>query len=475
MPLSDTKVYNVLKKFDKYEQNRCQKYIYSPYFNANVQSKQLFDLIVKDIWKSNRKGLSKKDTWKKLYPNKDYDDVRMRKHISDLLKLVEGYLAQQSYEKEPIAAVVNLLKSVDQRDLLDIYNSSIKSATYHSDKYSSLTASYFLHQYQIEDYSLNIINKQLDIDRKPENYIRAMKYLDQFFLAEKLRIYIGVLSRQLATVHSYQVDFIEEVIKYVESNLDDVSPNVEIYYRLYLIYISPENINNYLFLKELIEKHSNEFPKRENYNMYISLVNYCVQQIGSGNKEFYQSLFEIYKEMTANEVIVNNGLIDPITFKNIVVTSLNLEEHEWVENFIESNKKRIPEDQRENLVTFNLARLYFTQKKHEKVIDLLREVEYSDVSLALQAKSFLLMTYYDIEEHEPLESMLESFRVYLNRHKEIPQNRKMYFKNLIKFTKKLTRIIPGDKEEVAKIKKEIEETENFRVRWLEEKIAELEA
>jgi hypothetical protein len=178
--------------------------------------------------------------------------------------------------------------------------------------------------------------------------------------------------------------------------------------------------------------------------------------------------------MLNNEILFNNGKIDPLIFKTIIAVAANLREFEWAEKFIKTNKDKIPEDQRENLVTFNLARLYFTQKKYDKVTDLLREIEYSDISLALQAKTMLLMTYYDTDEFDPLESFLESFRVYLNRHKEIPQHRIDYHKNLIKFTKKLTRIIPGDKEAVAKIKKEIEEKENFRVRWLEEKIAELE-
>ncbi|MEM8527973.1 MAG: hypothetical protein AAGG68_25250, partial [Bacteroidota bacterium] len=150
------------------------------------------------------------------------------------------------------------------------------------------------------------------------------------------------------------------------------------------------------------------------------------------------------------------------------------EKFKWAENFIRDNKEKLPKEHRENMVSFNLARLHFMQKNYNKVIELLREVEYSDISLSLQSKSFLLMTYYDIEEIEPLDSLLESFRVYLNRHKEIPQPRRVYHKNLIKFTKKLTKVIPGDKAAVAKIKQEIEDTEGFRVKWLEEKIAELE-
>lgn len=63
----------------------------------------------------------------------------------------------------------------------------------------------------------------------------------------------------------------------------------------------------------------------------------------------------------------------------------------------------------------------------------------------------------------------------LNRHKEIPKQRQAYFKNLIKFTKKLTKIIPSDEKAIQKIKQEIEGIPSFKVRWLDEKIKELES
>ncbi|MEM9886952.1 MAG: hypothetical protein AAF849_13750 [Bacteroidota bacterium] len=433
----------------------------------------LYDVIIKDVNKKSIKELSKLAVWKKIFSNKTYDDARFRKYFSDLLKLITGYLTQQSYEADQLYSASHLIKAAEKKGIDTLYQSSIRNARNLSNKVQSLSAHYFFHQYKIEDFIFEVSDYESNRDVKP-NYEQIMVNLDYFFLAEKLRLYAGMLSRQRMSAYKYDVYFIDEVMDYVSKNLKTVTSNVEIWYRICLTYIEVENTENYNSLKTLLEAHAEEFTKEESYHKHMELINYCIKRVRLGNDSFVLEMFDLYKMMISNKVIYIDDLLSAALFKNIISVSTRLKEFKWAENFIEANKQYLPEDQKENMVTFNLAMLAYQQKKHSKVIELLREVEYSDISLSLQSKTILLMTYYDTDEYDPLEFLLESFRVYLNRHKEIPQHRKDYFKNLIKFTKKLTKIIPGDKTAVAKIKQEIEATEGFRVKWLEEKIAELE-
>ena len=87
------KLYSILESFDKYEQNRCRKYIESPYFNRSEQLVVLFDLLIKHTNKKTNSLLDKAVLWKKIHPKRSYDDVRFRKYASDLLKLVEGFIS----------------------------------------------------------------------------------------------------------------------------------------------------------------------------------------------------------------------------------------------------------------------------------------------------------------------------------------------------------------------------------------------
>ena len=188
-----------------------------------------------------------------------------------------------------------------------------------------------------------------------------------------------------------------------------------------------------------------------------------------------QEYLELCKDLLVNGLMFSDEGLSPWQFKNIIVVALRLGEFEWTENFIHKYNERLPEQYRDNSVTFNLARLNWYQKKYDKVVELLREVEYEDFAYNLGAKSMLLTTYYETDEIEPLYSLLESFRVYLNRDKKMPEQQKTYYRNLIKLTKKLTKIMPGDKKAIEKFKTEINETKGIAdLRWLKEKIAELE-
>ena len=101
-------------------------------------------------------------------------------------------------------------------------------------------------------------------------------------------------------------------------------------------------------------------------------------------------------------------------------------------------------------------------------------MEYDDITYNLNSKDMLLRVYYDTDEWDPLYSLFDSFRTYLNRNKEIPDRKKEAYKNLIRFTKKLTRVHRGDLEAITRLRQEIGATSNLaNQKWLLEKVEEL--
>ncbi|MDV7395044.1 hypothetical protein RZS08_26905, partial [Arthrospira platensis SPKY1] len=84
--MQNLKLVSVLEQFSKVEQNRFRKYLCSPYFNANQDLIDLFDLIAGRA--SGNGEWTREELWARLNPDKPYDDVRMRKYFSDLLKLL---------------------------------------------------------------------------------------------------------------------------------------------------------------------------------------------------------------------------------------------------------------------------------------------------------------------------------------------------------------------------------------------------
>ena len=468
----NNKLYTILRTFDKIEMNRLEKYILSPYFNKNQYTTQLFGLLMKNVESKNAKELVKEDVWKILFEKEKYDDVRFRKINSDLLKLVEGYLAQQLYDENPLHQAIYLMEAVTRKKLDKLHNSTVKSAQELSKKQQYRPASYYFYQFQIEKNYYKIMDFQRDDKSNIEEIINN---LDQFYLAEKLKYYLDILARQKVISHEYNLLFIEEIKAHLEKVDYEAIPPVSIYYHIYLTYIYPENDEYYYKLRGLVQKNINTFPPDEAYSIYLTMLNYCIAKINKNSIPFLEEYVNMFDELLKNEIIIDQIEISPYNFRNAIVAANRLKKYEWAENLIVNYQHKLPEDIRENTVKTNLASVYFYQKKYDKVIDLLRAVEFPDVLANLNAKSLLLLSYYDMEEINLLDSFIESFKVYINRHKNIAQERKELYLNQIKFVKKLSELPPRDRKALQKLKEELEATKNVAsLNWLKEKVAELE-
>ena len=126
--MKGSKLYSILEEFDKYEQNKCRKYVASPYFNKSEVLLNLYDLLVKQINKPPKREVTKMAMWRKLHSNKMFDDIRYRKYMSDLLKLVEGYITNEVLDKDEMTKSHLVLKAMGERKLKKLYNSGLKNA-----------------------------------------------------------------------------------------------------------------------------------------------------------------------------------------------------------------------------------------------------------------------------------------------------------------------------------------------------------
>ncbi len=474
-----SKLYSILETFNKYEQNRLRKFLTSPYFNRNERIVTLFEMLVADVNRAAEKrkpDLTKEELWAGLHPDKEYDDVRFRKYCSDLLKLVESYLAQEEFGRNPLLKATLLIEAVGNRKIEKLYRTVMRTANRYAENYPYRSALYYYYQYQKEKNFYDLNEAELKRAEK-SNMEEIANNLDRFFLAEKLRIYCAVLNQQKLVSVEYDLLFIDEIIRHLEQHLEgkyaDVPP-VALYYQIYLATRFPDEVAHYHKLKELLDAHIDAFPKKEALTIYYSAVNYCIQKVIHGKAEFQRELFELYRTMLHKEILLANGELSPWDFKNIVLVGLRMQEYDWTERFIMQYQHYLPEQFRRNAVTYNLATLYFRKKEYEKVVELLREVEYEEFSYNLNSKVLLMATYYEIDEFDPLHFLMESFRTYLTRHKEIPADRRRIFHNFIRYTRKLTRIIPGDQKAIERVRKELEaDSEVVNKDWLLEKLEEL--
>jgi hypothetical protein len=476
--MTDSKLYSVLTHFDKIEQNRLRKYVRSPYFNVNELLMSFLDVLFAHINANGKAGdLTKELIWAGLYQKEPYNDVRFRKLTSDLLKLIEDFLAQEQYEKDNLQKTNYLLNSIREKKMERLHKSSIKSARELLKQQNQKSSTFYYNQYLIEKNYYELSEGELKRSEK-SNMEDIINNLDYFYLAEKLRLYNSILSRKSMISHEYQLLFIDEIIEHIGKYQYNDIPPVSIYYRqcLTLMQNQEEKDEHYFELKKLVKDYWRMFPLIEASEMYVGLLNYCSRKVNQGNQKFLHEFLEVYKEILSKNILPNNEL-NPWSFKNAVQIALRLGEYEWTEKLIKDYSPKLPDEFRDNAVSYNLALVYFYQKKYRDVIQQLQSVEYEDIGYNLNAKSMLVAIYYELDEDDALISQMDSFKTYLHRHKDIADNKKMHYTNLMKYVRKLLKLNKGSKTEIENIKKEMEEDRKIGIaseKWILEKLAELE-
>ena len=170
--------------------------------------------------------------------------------------------------------------------------------------------------------------------------------------------------------------------------------------------------------------------------------------------------------------MAENGWLSGFTYKNIIRIGTALGEHEWVRGFFEQHKMALHPREREALYRYNLAFFYFQNQDFANAMPLLQQLELEDRLNLLDARRMLLRSYYELGEYKALDSLLTSFAAYLRRQKDLGYHQDLNL-NLVRFTKRLLEIRPGDKKNFEKLREEILRTEQIAEKaWLLEKIGE---
>lgn len=469
------KLTSLLDSLDVYEINHCRKFLLSPFFNEDERMVVLFDVLTDAQRQVNHIPYTKEEVWKKLKEKTPYKDSKFRRWCSDLTRLVLQFLAQKTYQNTAINEQQFIIEVVQSRELEKFYYSSFRNAENTLKKQRERNSLFYYHQFKLNEAQ----QKQEFVTEghsEQASFDVLMKHLDAFYLSQKLRYCCHWLNyrKVLRLEGEMKVPLMEELLQYIEVNKGEQVPVVAIYHQIALTLLEDAEEAHYQSLKSLLEKYSHLFSAQEAWEMYGYALNYCIRKINSG-AEYLAELFGLYRVTLEKAVILNDGELNHQHFKNIIAIALRLKQFDWVMNFIEEYQNKLPEKVRENAYTYNMARVYFSKKEWDKVIELLQQVEYDEVFYKLDSKALLLKTYYESGEWLVLESLIDSFQILLRRNKEVSKQHRSNYLNLVKFVKKISRLMPDDEEKIKALKEKIEATSQVADRgWLLEKLAEMD-
>jgi hypothetical protein len=471
--MQNSKLTALLKSLSKIEMNQLNDFINSPFHNKNKQVNQLFQLLFKAYPGFKDKDIDKRNLIGSIFNNPDIKEQKLRYLMSDLTKLVESFLVVKVLETKPVLQNHFLLTALQAKHLSILSPAVLDQSRRNQEKYPFLDQLFYYNQFMIESDHYEYIATKRNLAVK-ENLTNILENLDHYFLINKLKFSAELINHSNVYAGEINPLLLDEILNYIAQNTENQVIGVQIYFTIIQTLNDPDNSAQYYKLKELLENNIESFPIHELNDMFIFARNYCAKQINSGKSEFLNEIFDLYKTLIHNKIIYINGYLSQWDYKNIVAVGLRLNELTWVKSFIKDYKSHVDPEHSINAYNYNLAMYHFYSGDFDKTLELIRDVEFTDVYYHLDCKSLLMKTYIELKEYEALHSLMEAFYVYLRRNKMISEYQRTSYSNFLRLTKKIIRIKYGEINKVIELQTEIEQTTPMPNKlWLLKKIGEL--
>jgi len=459
------KLFKILNTLESRERTRFNHYLSTPFFNKRSDVKLLFS-----TWLEMRgKPFSIREYWQRIYPKEEYAVKTWNLLTSRLFKLLEDFIALIEMRKNEMNKKFYLAKAYRKRKEEKLFKGAIKSAGIELEKQTFRDTEYLQGQHDLSFEKYNYISSR---NRKEKTNLQEVSdHLDAYILAAKLRQACYALSREIVNQEKCEIGLLTEILEYVDQHPESQKiPAVAIYYYCYLAISSIDSEQNFLRLREAISAYQHYFPPSEMRDIYTLAINYTIRRLNTGSPLFGREAFELYLLILEEGYLLEDGIMLESAFSNIVFLAAKLEKYDWARKFVYDYQQHLKPVFQQPLFHFSLGKLYYEQGHLKESLQQLIQVETKASFLLLGARILQLKIYYKLEEFAPLESLLESLRVYLHRSKDLGY-RKQHYDNILIFTRQLLQLPAMTKSERVQLRQRIESAKIFSEKdWFLEQI-----
>jgi hypothetical protein len=445
----DNKLLELYKSLNSVEKRECAAFLKSPYHNRRDDVWRLWEILAHQ--KSG--DFTPARLFETVYPGQPFQDAQWRHLQSFLTARIEQFLAQRSWEKTPLLGDLHLAPVYREKSLQKPLEHLLRRA---AERLENMPRdhNYYHYRYQLEweRYNAALLQQGRSQHFNLEAVNRAF---DIYTSANKLRLACLMESHRAVFQVEYDQSFLPELLRFLpHSDVLNV-PLVALYFYCYQS-LTKGSEADFRAFRHALEQQGKDLPEYETRTFTLLAINYCIRQLNTGEVRYVREAFDLYRIGLDTRALLENGHLSRFAFKNIVALGLKLEEFEWVERFIADFEPFLEEKYRNAQRDYNLAKLYFTQKKYEKAMPLLARVGESDLLLNLDSRVLLLKMYYETAEFDALDALLASFKILLLRKKKVIGYHSSHYLNTLRYIQKLVRLNPNDRQAAAAFRAEVE-------------------
>jgi len=415
------------------------KWVISPWCNSNKKVAELFSILRKLYPSFEGKHLSRTEIFKKLYPEKPFNDRWLRNIMAELNKQIESFMVHQRIKAgDPNFKATLLAKEYLDREKNDRFFKNFDTLITNLEEIPNKSRQDFkgLNElYEDAYYTSYKKHKQLHL------ILQANHNLDSFYLLKKWQYIIELSERKY--ILNEQIDLFDtDILKKLNKNIN--LPAIQIYKGLMELKENFEeaDLNHY---KEKYENEIENLDKIDKILLYQYLKNRYLTYSKSGDPEIYKSIFELYITGIKRNLIVASGRMARTTFFNIVGAGIIAEKYVEIKSFIFSYAHLLEKEDQNAAKDWALATIFFYQDSYHESLKITQKAGPKSEIFNLRIRFLTILNFYKINTTDSsYESILTdtiiSFIKYLKRNKSIINRRKVEYKTGVAFIKQLSNL-----------------------------------
>jgi len=482
--MQKSRLIETLSNFDEEELKRFDRFVRSPFFHAQNNFRDevlLFEYIQNSLLSSDLTSLDKKSAYHYIYPHASFVGGKLDKLMSRLFKSVRNFISvtysnQVNNEVQTSLSIARFyrLKGMHKR-----FQDTIKSLRNSQKEVTRPDKEYYYNQLCIEE-EISTYNSLNNRRKGDINLYSTLESLDLHYLIKKLEYTCGLLSQnvdvdlKLKHVHFFS----EEIEKSFKTAAYLEVPIVQVFNQAIRLLQSTNDHETDHFgkFKSLLETHREVLPQRMMKAMQTIARNYCVVMYNNGVPRYLAETVSLYKEHLEQGLLYYQKKLIPNTIFNIVQLGLELEDYDWIKQFLEDHRNRITgTEYPEEVYRFNMASYYFSTKDFDQALDLLND-QYEDTYYNLAARRLEIKIYYEINS-PLLVAKIDSFKVFIFRmsKKLLQEVHNTANNNFINILRQITNPkTKGNDKRIDKLIEKVKEESTISEKsWLLEKLEEM--
>lgn len=480
-----SKFIDILASFSDEEFRDFGKYVVSPYFNTNRKLITAFGFFRKYSDRLNSNGCTKEKLYEEVFPGTGYRDSEVRKILSGLTKLAEGFLAQKAFESDAFEKNIYLAGKLISKGLISPAEKLVAALEEASSNEKINGQHYFYEMMRIQAKKKTIeLNKEsFQTGNITEDKINV--YLLNYFISFSTKIlqnikakhYYNLISKDTHLTKFFSMTDIDSFICWLENYRDSHTDTLIMNLSIVKCIGGNYTKDAYLKFKDLLLKNNSLFSALEINNLFTCLQGIQIDRYRENDPDALAEIFEVNNLILKYEAYSNypGGNMNYGTFVTMVTIGIAKKEYIWTKDFIAKYTNLLNEKHRNSLYNYAMAELFYAEGAPGDSLKFTSKIEYEGFFMKHEVNVLKLKIFYDENDFISMQYQMDTYKKLIDGNKYVGKMQYEMYSGFLKIYSDLLKAKEKkDKIAAVLLLRKIADTRNLLGKeWLAAKASEL--